>query len=186
MWVFWTPWRFIELTFQALTLHQSGRKRGGTLPWCNQKNNELYQLKVDVGILNSVKNYWTDISSINSSSKQKKGVLCIGGVMRKTINCINWKLMWVCQTPWRFIELTFWALALHQSKKKKNTHTNGTLVLCTAKSIASPFAQNVNTSNSHTTCQYTFQFVITASAHLWFQRVLVFSLQTKHVTPVGC
>ena len=28
------------------------------------------------------------------------------------MNCINWKLMWVCQTQWRFIELTFQALAL--------------------------------------------------------------------------
>ena len=34
-------------------------------------DNELYQLKVDVGMLNTVKNYWADISSVNPSSKEE-------------------------------------------------------------------------------------------------------------------
>ena len=34
--------------------------------------NELYQLKVDVGMLNTVKNYWADVSSVSPSSKQNK------------------------------------------------------------------------------------------------------------------
>ena len=42
----------------------------------------------------------------------------ISGESENTKNCINWKLMWVCQTPWRIIELTFRALALRQSKRE--------------------------------------------------------------------
>ena len=33
----------------------------------NEKNNELYQLKVDVGMLDTVKIYWADVSSVNPS-----------------------------------------------------------------------------------------------------------------------
>ena len=33
---------------------------------------ELYQLKIDVGMLNTVKIYWADVSSVNPSSEQKK------------------------------------------------------------------------------------------------------------------
>ena len=40
------------------------------LPQRNEYNNELYQLKVDVGMLNTVKIYWADVSSI-SPSEQK-------------------------------------------------------------------------------------------------------------------
>ena len=32
------------------------------------KYNRLYQLKVDVGMLNTVKNYWDDILSVNPLS----------------------------------------------------------------------------------------------------------------------
>ena len=38
----------------------------------NEKHNELYhQLKVDVGMLKTVKIYWTHVSSVNPSSEQK-------------------------------------------------------------------------------------------------------------------
>ena len=37
--------------------------------------------------------------------------------LAKTMDCMNWKLTWVCETPWRFIQLTFRALALRQSKQ---------------------------------------------------------------------
>ena len=33
--------------------------------------NELYQLKVGVGMLNTVKNYLADVSSVSPSSQQK-------------------------------------------------------------------------------------------------------------------
>ena len=36
--------------------------------------NELYQLKVDVGMLNTVKNDCADVSSVGPSSEQKKSV----------------------------------------------------------------------------------------------------------------
>ena len=42
---------------------------------------------------------------------QELVLICIS-VTSKTMNCINWKLMWVCWTPWRFIELTFRVLTL--------------------------------------------------------------------------
>ena len=34
------------------------------------QNNELYQLKVDVGMLNTKKNYFADILSVSPSSEQ--------------------------------------------------------------------------------------------------------------------
>ena len=42
---------------------------------------------------------------------QELVLICVS-VTSQTMNCINWKLMWVCWTPWRFIELTFRVLTL--------------------------------------------------------------------------
>ena len=33
---------------------------------------ELYQLRVDAGLLNTVKIYWADVSSVSPSSERKK------------------------------------------------------------------------------------------------------------------
>ena len=41
----------------------------------NELNNELYQLKVDVGMLNTVKIYWAEFSGVSSSSEQKASAL---------------------------------------------------------------------------------------------------------------
>ena len=38
----------------------------------NEKNNGLYQLKVDVGMLNNVKNELADVWSVSPSSEQKR------------------------------------------------------------------------------------------------------------------
>ena len=35
-----------------------------------EQNNELYQLKVDVGMLNTVKIYWADVLSVSLSSDE--------------------------------------------------------------------------------------------------------------------
>ena len=43
------------------------------LCWCNEQNNELYQLKVDLGMLNTVKNELADVLSISPSSGQLRG-----------------------------------------------------------------------------------------------------------------
>ena len=63
----------------------------------NDYNNELYQLKVDVGMLNPVKNYWADVSSVNPSSEQTKWTL---GKIDKTYSgeC-------VCVIKWDWSEL---------------------------------------------------------------------------------
>ena len=37
----------------------------------SETNGELYEQKVDVGMLNTVKIYWADVSSVNPTSEQK-------------------------------------------------------------------------------------------------------------------
>ena len=64
------------------------------LSWCSsispsswQKrwtDNELYQLKVDVGVLNTVKIYWADVSTVNPLSEQKRRT------DRQAMYYINW------------------------------------------------------------------------------------------------
>ena len=43
---------------------------------CNEQNNELYQMKVDVGMLNTVKNYWAEVSNVSPSSQQNVCIIC--------------------------------------------------------------------------------------------------------------
>ena len=43
---------------------------------CNEQNNELYQMKLDVGMLNTVKNYWAEVSSVSPSSEQNVCIIC--------------------------------------------------------------------------------------------------------------
>ena len=42
------------------------------------KTNELYQLKVDVGTLNTMKTYWADVTSVSPSSEQKSVAVAAG------------------------------------------------------------------------------------------------------------